>query len=253
MVRDAAATRQRLLDAATEEFAARGIAGARVDRIASVARSNKAQIYHYFGSKNGLFDAVFDRIVQATVSETPIDPTDLPQYAGRLFDRYQRHPEIQRLATWYRLERADGNHPIAAIVASNGAKVKAIAGAQQAGLLSSRFEPAVLLALVADPLRHVVLDYPRILRARQPTLDCEAAPGDRRRRRNTARVGENKCRRKERDERQRHTRWLPRGREQRASMRLTGSATPTVISAAVTSPSSSSSTSGGTSRTGTPR
>jgi AcrR family transcriptional regulator len=148
MVRDAAATRQRLLDAATEEFAASGIAGARVDRIASVARSNKAQIYHYFGSKNGLFDAVFDRIVQATVSETPIDPTDLPQYAGRLFDRYQRHPEIQRLATWYRLERADGNHPIAAIVASNAAKVKAIAGAQQAGLLSSRFEPAVLLALV---------------------------------------------------------------------------------------------------------
>src|ERR1700733_5663707 len=102
MVRDAEATRQRLLDAAAEEFAARGIAGARVDRIAHAARSNKAQIYHYFGSKDGLFDAVFDRIVQATVSETPIDPADLPEYAGRLFDRYQRHPEIQRLPPWPR-------------------------------------------------------------------------------------------------------------------------------------------------------
>jgi AcrR family transcriptional regulator len=148
MVRDAEATRQRLLDAASEEFAARGIAGARVDRIAQSARSNKAQIYHYFGSKDGLFDAVFDRVVKGTVTDTPIDPTNLPEYAGKLFDRYQRHPEIQRLATWYRLERADSNDPIEAIVASNAAKVKAIADARRAGVLTTRFEPAVLLALV---------------------------------------------------------------------------------------------------------
>ena len=148
MVRDAEATRQRLLDAATEEFAARGIAGARVDRIAHAAGANKAQIYHYFGSKDALFEAVFDRVVEATLRETPIDPTDLPEYAGRLFDRYQRHPEIQRLATWYRLERSDGTDPIEAIVASNAAKVKAIAEAQRAGRLTTRFEPAVLLGLV---------------------------------------------------------------------------------------------------------
>jgi AcrR family transcriptional regulator len=148
MVRDAEATRQRLLDAAEKEFAARGIAGARVDRIARAAGSNKAQIYHYFGSKYGLFGAVFDRIVKATVSDSPIDPTDLPAYAGQLFDRYQKHPEIQRLATWYRLEHAEGDHPIEAIVASDAAKVKAIADAQRAGLLGTRFEPAVLLGLV---------------------------------------------------------------------------------------------------------
>ena len=148
MVRDAEATRQRLLDAATDEFAARGIAGARGDRIARAARSNKAQIYHYFGSKDALFEAVFDRIVKATLRDTPIDPTNLPEYAGQLFDRYQKHPEIQRLATWHRLERSDGEDPIAAIVASNAAKVKAIAEAQRAGLLPRRFEPAVLLGLV---------------------------------------------------------------------------------------------------------
>src|ERR1700722_18258625 len=138
MVRDAEATRQRLLDAATEEFAARGIAGARVERIALAARSNKAQIYHYFGSKDALFDAVFDRIVEATLEDTPIDPTNLPEYAGRLFDRYERHPEVQRIATWHRLERADRDDPIQAIVASNAAKLKAIAQAQRAGLISTR-------------------------------------------------------------------------------------------------------------------
>src|ERR1700740_3014501 len=100
MFRDAEATRQRLLDAAAEEFAARGIAGARVDRIAQAAAANKAQIYHYFGSKD-------DRFVQAMLRDTPIDATDLPEYAGQLFDRYQKDPQIQRLATWYRLERPD--------------------------------------------------------------------------------------------------------------------------------------------------
>jgi len=148
MVRDAEATRQRLLDAAAAEFAARGIAGARVDRIAQAAQSNKAQIYHYFGSKEALFEAVFDRIVDAMMRDTPIDPTNLPEYAGRLFDRYQKDPQVQRLATWYRLERPDGDDLIEAIGASNAAKVSAIADAQRAGRLSTRFEPAVLLALV---------------------------------------------------------------------------------------------------------
>jgi len=121
-----------------------------VDRIAQAAQSNKAQIYHYFGSKEALFEAVFDRIVDAMMRDTPIDPTDLPEYAGRLFDRYQKDPQVQRLATWYRLERSDGDDLIEAIVASNAAKVSAIADAQRAGLLSTRFEPAVLLALVLN-------------------------------------------------------------------------------------------------------
>jgi AcrR family transcriptional regulator len=43
--RDSAATKERLLAAATDEFAAHGIAGARVDRIAAAARANKQLIY----------------------------------------------------------------------------------------------------------------------------------------------------------------------------------------------------------------
>src|SRR6478672_5805909 len=84
MTRDAEATRQRLLEAAREEFAAYGIAGSRVDRIAAVARSNKAQIYHYFGSKDGLFDAVFDAMCRETVDAVPIDAHDLPEYDALL-------------------------------------------------------------------------------------------------------------------------------------------------------------------------
>jgi AcrR family transcriptional regulator len=148
MAGDAEATKKRLLQAARKEFGAYGIAGARVDRIAAESGSNKAQIYHYFGSKDGLFDAVFNEIVEHTVSAVPIDPTDLPEYAGRLFDGYEKYPEIHRLATWYRLERAGTTDPLDAIVESNRHKTEAIAQAQRDGVLPSKYEPIVLLSLV---------------------------------------------------------------------------------------------------------
>ena len=145
---DADATRKRLLDAAMKEFGAYGIAGARVDRIAAEAASNKAQIYHYFGSKDQLFDAVFNQLVVRTTAETPIDATDLPEYAGKLFDGFEQYPEVQRLATWYRLERAGSDEPLELIMQSNAHKVEAIAKAQKDGLIPAKYEPIVLLALV---------------------------------------------------------------------------------------------------------
>jgi len=107
MARDARATRRRLLDAAADEFAARGLADARVDRIAAAAKANKAQIYHHFGSKERLFDAVLKDIVGDTAGQVPIDAGDLLAYAERLFDRYEADPRIARLAIWHRFERAD--------------------------------------------------------------------------------------------------------------------------------------------------
>ncbi|GAA2139546.1 TetR family transcriptional regulator [Actinomadura napierensis] len=148
MARDADATRRRLLDAARQEFAAHGIAGARVDRIAAAARSNKAQIYHYFGSKDGLFDAVFDAMVQETLDDVPIDAANLPEYAGRLYDSYRKRPWVQRIATWYRLERAGSSDLLPAVLASNTAKVQAIAAAQADGTLPDRFSAPELLGLV---------------------------------------------------------------------------------------------------------
>lgn len=148
MAGDAEATRRRLLDAAAQEFSAYGIAGARVDRIASAAKANKAQIYHYYGSKDALFDAVFNAMVVRTVSETPIDAGDLPGYAARLFDGYEDRPEVQRLATWYRLERAGTESPLDIVVASNRDKAEAIAEAQRAGRLPDHFIPQDLLAIV---------------------------------------------------------------------------------------------------------
>ena len=59
-VRDANATRSRILAAAKREFARRGLGGARVDAIAERAQVNKRMIYHYFGGKEALFTAVLE-------------------------------------------------------------------------------------------------------------------------------------------------------------------------------------------------
>ncbi len=58
--RDAGATKSRILAAARHEFAEAGLGGARVDTIAARADANKRMIYHYFGSKEGLFGAVLE-------------------------------------------------------------------------------------------------------------------------------------------------------------------------------------------------
>ena len=94
-----------LLDAAAAEFARHGIAGARVDRIAAEAPANKAQIYTWFDSKDGLFDAVFREHLDLIVELVPFDAHDLPGYATRLYDAYLRRPEVVLLAVRARLER----------------------------------------------------------------------------------------------------------------------------------------------------
>ena len=147
-VGDSAATRQRILQAAITEFAAYGIAGARVDRIGAAAGCNKSMIFTYYRSKDKLFDAVFDAVVVKTVDAVPMDATDLPDYAARLFDQHQRHPEVVRIGTFDRLERQSLGMSLPAVQAANQHKIDAIARAQREGLVTSRYSAAALLDFV---------------------------------------------------------------------------------------------------------
>lgn len=60
--RDAAATADRILQAAIAEFADNGFNGARMDAIARRADANMRMLYHYFGSKNALYLAVLETV-----------------------------------------------------------------------------------------------------------------------------------------------------------------------------------------------
>jgi AcrR family transcriptional regulator len=145
ITRDSAATRRRLLRAAREEFTARGIAGARVDRIASAASANKAQIYHYFGDKDALFDAVLERSTEEAVGAVPIDADDLPGYAARLFDYHFDHPELLRLVTWARLEGRTTPTTEAQRTASYQRRVAAIKQAQRHGRITGALTASQIL------------------------------------------------------------------------------------------------------------
>jgi len=145
---DSAATKRRLLLAATHEFTERGIAGARVDRIALAARSNKRLIYDYFVDKDGLFDAVMDAHLDLIVDAVPIDATDLPGYAGRLFTYSVEHPELVRLVTWARLEHRLGPASNASRSESYHRRLAAIEAAQLRGQIPTTFTPAQIVRLI---------------------------------------------------------------------------------------------------------
>jgi AcrR family transcriptional regulator len=147
MVRNADQTRRRLIEAATAELAAVGVAGARVDRIANSAGSNKAMIYAYFGGKENLANAVFAANAAAFLDQEPFDATDLTGYVGRLFDFYKDNPTVLRLSTWAWLE-TDGRARSDSVTEATRSKLEDLDRAQRDGVLSSRYTPVELLALV---------------------------------------------------------------------------------------------------------
>ncbi len=108
MAWDTERTKRLLLDAATEEFSAHGLAGARVDRIAASAGVNKERIYQYFGKKDDLFAAVLASRLRRSMDEVPMEgvgPEAVGDYAGRLFDHHLADRIIPRLVFWEGLER----------------------------------------------------------------------------------------------------------------------------------------------------
>ncbi|WP_240803179.1 TetR family transcriptional regulator [Streptomyces sp. A1499] len=132
-----------------EEFARHGIAGGRVDRIAKLARTSKERVYAYFRGKEALYAAVAAREYVVIADATQMDPSDLPGYAGRLFDYFVARPDHHRLITWGRLELTDAaavaDDPTPAVIAR---KISQLREVQQAGQLDPAWDPADVLALV---------------------------------------------------------------------------------------------------------
>lgn len=99
--RDPAASRDALMAAAVAQFARKGFEGARVDEIASQAGLNKQLVYHYFGSKQGLYLAALESVyVQIREKERRLSLGELEpaaamaQLVGFSFDYLLEHPEF---------------------------------------------------------------------------------------------------------------------------------------------------------------
>ena len=149
--RDPEATKQKLLDAAFIEFARHGPAGARVERIVERAGVNPRMLYHYFGSKDGLFRQLLARKSAEMAARRREAAGSFPEMVADVARRQFEDRDWARLLTWEAL--AYGESEIVLERERSEAWAPAIEGLrqlQQAGMLLASLDPAQLqLSLIA--------------------------------------------------------------------------------------------------------
>jgi AcrR family transcriptional regulator len=111
--RDPEGMRLRILEAAKQEFANHGLAGARVDRIAAKADANKRMLYYHVGNKEDLYLAVLEGAyekIRAEERELDLEHLDPPEAIRRLIEftwtYFLRNPEFLALLNTENLARA---------------------------------------------------------------------------------------------------------------------------------------------------
>jgi AcrR family transcriptional regulator len=141
-----AGTRARLLAAGAAEFAARGFAGANIDRIAAAAGLTKAMIYYHFRSKADLyrdilrdmFGAVGARVREAADSDRP--PEDkVRMFVQAIAAEAEARPHFPPI--WFREIAEGGAHLDAETLRHVGGVVAALRQIIQDGVRARRFKP----------------------------------------------------------------------------------------------------------------
>ena len=111
--RDATVTREKILRAGLTEFGARGYGGARTETIAKRARCNIRMLYHYYGSKEGLYLACLERVYsEIRTSERELELLDCSPIEGITklveftFDHMRTHQDFVRIAVVENMQRS---------------------------------------------------------------------------------------------------------------------------------------------------
>ena len=111
--RNAARTRQKLLETAIRLFSAKGFHGVSVDAIVEAAKVNKRMVYHYFGSKDDLYLAVLERAygeireAESRLAVEHLAPVDaLKALVEFTWNYYLNNPEFLTLVNNENLQRA---------------------------------------------------------------------------------------------------------------------------------------------------
>ena len=108
-------TRRRILQAAIRLFSRQGFHAVSVDQIVGLARVNKRMVYHYFGSKDALFEAALSEVYRRidAIEFHAVEQGGTPrERLARLLESYfeflEAEPEFTRLLQWENLEK--GRH-----------------------------------------------------------------------------------------------------------------------------------------------
>jgi AcrR family transcriptional regulator len=148
--RDADRSQLAILDSARDEFAQRGLAGARMDSIAARAGLNKRLIYYYFGSKDDLFLAVLERTyadIRNAEQQLHLDEVEPVEAIRRLvsftWHYYLDHPEFITLLNSENLHRAAHLKRSARIQDMNSPLVQLLDGVLERGRREKLFRAGI--------------------------------------------------------------------------------------------------------------
>lgn len=139
-------SRDRLLAAAAEEFAARGFDGAKVDRIATRARLNKAMLYYHFRDKAAIYRDILAELFTSLAAAVTAD-----RVAGTPEDRLIRFIRTVAAETadrphfpaiWLREMAEGGRHLDGKIVAQLARILETLAAVLADGVAAGVFVPA---------------------------------------------------------------------------------------------------------------
>lgn len=159
--RDPERTKARIIDAAIEEFSAKGYAGARVSDIAARAGVNQQLIAYYFDGKEGLYRELGRRWRTYEADAFPDDLTFaevIKHYVRSSVD--PRHGS--RLLAWEGL--ADTGDDDSERDARLRHEVEVMRARQQTGEVDPEFDPAALI-LIGMSAANALSVYPQLARA----------------------------------------------------------------------------------------
>jgi TetR/AcrR family transcriptional regulator len=146
MARPARVSPEQILDAAAREFAERGYAGARVDRIARRAAVNKAMLYYHFASKRQLYRTLLRRMfaraadrLNAIAGSAAAPPAKLDRVIAELAALIQEHPVFP--AIMMREVAEGGAHLDRPTLAALAAVPRAVAAIVEDGVRRRAFRP----------------------------------------------------------------------------------------------------------------
>ncbi|TFB68122.1 TetR/AcrR family transcriptional regulator [Cryobacterium glaciale] len=149
MARDGADPQARILEAARTEFAAYGLAGGRIDRIAKRASASKERLYAYYSNKERLFLEVLELNLREFASDAVLTDHDVPAFAGALFDHAVLHGDHLRMIDWARLESDGTWRPaLEVMLGYRDEQVRRIRLAQEAGRVDAAWDPVELMTLI---------------------------------------------------------------------------------------------------------
>lgn len=165
--RDPERTKARIVEAAVEEFSAKGFAGARVSAIARRAGVNQQLIAYYFDGKEGLYRELARRWREYEADAFP-DDMDVDELIRGYVRVSVENRHGSRLLAWEGLGDPGREEEDPAEAKARNARitheVAQIRARQEAGELDDRLDPAAL-HLIMMAAANALTVYPQLARA----------------------------------------------------------------------------------------